>query len=480
MSTPSVPGAGGAVGRIFVSYASEDAALADQVRSGLEHAGVPCWIAPRDIQSGTSFPAAITAAIESCGALVLLLTPQSNASRHVLSEVDLAFNRSKPILAVLVGKVTPSADLQYFISTTHWFDADSSFDDADLTKLRGDLTRLLAGERVRADVTRERRRRTLVQWAAAAAAAVVVALLLYVGLRDRTTPAQPGVTDSPVAAPGPRAATPVAPPSEPSAPPAASPTPSVAVPPAAPPAAGTSPAVPPAAAPPVAAATPAARTKIHAADGQRYVWIPPGRFSMGCSAGDGECQPDELPVHTVRIRNGFWLARTEVTNAQYEKRMKATQRADGAGGNHPAVSVDWSEAKAYCAAIGGRLPTEAEWEYAARAGSPDRYYDTLADVAWYERNSDDRSHPVAQKAANAFGLHDMLGNVYEWVRDRYYNKYDDTREEVEEPLASNASAVARGGAWHAEAKDVRVSNRYGVPPDYADANVGFRCALNGP
>ena len=85
--------AGGARGRIFISYASEDAALADQVRTGLEQAGVPCWIAPRDIESGTSFPAAITAAIQSCGALVLLLTAQSNASRHVLSEVELAFNR---------------------------------------------------------------------------------------------------------------------------------------------------------------------------------------------------------------------------------------------------------------------------------------------------------------------------------------------------------------------------------------------------
>src|SRR6186713_3169137 len=104
------PGAGG---RIFISYASEDASLADQVRAGLEHAGVPCWIAPRDIESGTSFPAAITAAIQSCGALVLLLTTPSDASRHVLSEVELAFNRGKPILAVLVGRITPSADLQY-------------------------------------------------------------------------------------------------------------------------------------------------------------------------------------------------------------------------------------------------------------------------------------------------------------------------------------------------------------------------------
>jgi formylglycine-generating enzyme required for sulfatase activity len=219
---------------------------------------------------------------------------------------------------------------------------------------------------------------------------------------------------------------------------------------------------------------------VNAADGQAYVWIPPGSFAMGCSSGDGDCQPDEMPVHTVRLRRGFWLARTEVSNAQYEKRVQASQRADGATGSDPAVGMDWSQAKAYCAAIGGRLPTEAEWEYAARAGSRERYYDTLSEVAWFENNSGDRSHPVGQKAPNAYGLHDTLGNVYEWVLDRYYNKYDDTTDAVEEPLAPNASAVARGGAWHSEAKDVRVSKRFGVPKDYADANVGVRCALNGP
>ena len=190
MATPSVPGSDAAGGRIFISYASEDAALAGQVRAGFEQAGVACWIAPRDIQPGTSFPAAITAAIHSCGALVLLLTPQSNASRHVLSEVELAFNASKPILAVLVGAVTPSADLQYFISTSHWFDADASFDDADMAKLRGDLERLLAGERIRVDTVRSRQNQRRVRLGAlAAAAVVVVGLVAYLAWKPTVTPA---------------------------------------------------------------------------------------------------------------------------------------------------------------------------------------------------------------------------------------------------------------------------------------------------
>src|SRR6185369_2187766 len=221
------------------------------------------------------------------------------------------------------------------------------------------------------------------------------------------------------------------------------------------------------------------RSKVNAADAQVYAWIPPGSFAMGCSSGDGDCDPDELPVHTVRIRRGFWLGHTEVTNAQWAKRMKPTPRLDRAGSElHPVVSVERTEAKAYCAAIGGRLPTEAEWEYAARAGSRERYYDTLSEIAWFEDDSDDSPHPVGQKAANAYGLYDMLGNVSEWVLDRYYNKYDDTTDEIEEPLPPNSSAVTRGGAWHSDAKGVRVSNRVDVPRDYADYDTGFRCAID--
>ena len=439
-------------GRLFISYASEDAAIADAIRTGLEQASVPCWIAPRDIEPGTSFPAAITAAIQSCSAQVLLLTAQANTSRHVLSEVELAFNAGKPILAVLVGKVTPSPDLQYFISTTHWFDAEAAFDDADLARLKTDIEKLLAGERVVEAQHAIQRRRTA--WIAAAGAAVVaIALVVYATRAPREQPSQPPTLQ------------PTAP--QPTVPPTATPSPSEPAP---------APAPAPASTP---AATPSVRSKVNTADGQVYVWIPPGSFAMGCSGGDGDCDPDELPVHTVRIRRGFWLAHTEVTNAQWAKRMKPTPKLDRAGSaSHPVVVVERTEAKAYCAAIGGRLPTEAEWEYAARAGSRERYYDTLSQIAWFENNSDDKPHPVGQKVPNAFGLYDMLGNVSEWVLDRYYNKYDDTTDEIEEPLPANSSAVTRGGAWHSEAKGVRVSNRIDVPRDYADYDTGFRCAMN--
>ena len=144
------------------------------------------------------------------------------------------------------------------------------------------------------------------------------------------------------------------------------------------------------------------------------------------------------------------------------------------------TGVSWAAAKSYCRAIGGRLPTEAEWEYAARAGTSTRYYGNLPAIAWFADNSDDGPHAVASKKPNAYGLHDMLGNVSEWVLDRYYNAYDETSDplEVEEPLAGNASGVARGGSWTSDQDGVRVSRRLEMPPDAEEAHIGFRCAMD--
>jgi formylglycine-generating enzyme required for sulfatase activity len=222
--------------------------------------------------------------------------------------------------------------------------------------------------------------------------------------------------------------------------------------------------------------------KVNPRDGQAYVWIPPGRFVMGCSEGDSACDTDEKPVHQVNITRGFWLSRTEVTAAQYRKGMptgSATGPAN-ASTDLPVSDVNWANAKAYCARAGGRLPTEAEWEYAARAGSRTRYYDSLTSIAWFSGNSDDHPHPVATRAPNAFGLYDMLGNMSEWVLDRYYNAYDDTSDPAapDQPLAGNASGVARGGSWVSESEGVRVSRRLEMPPDAQEPHIGFRCALD--
>ena len=152
--------------------------------------------------------------------------------------------------------------------------------------------------------------------------------------------------------------------------------------------------------------------KVNPKDGLTYVWIPAGKFQMGCSPGDAECGDDEKPVHEVTITKGFWLGQTSVTQQAYE-RVTGKNPASHKGPNLPVEEVDWEEARAYCTAIGGRLPTEAEYEYAARAGSTVARYGNLDEIAWYKGNSGGASHEVAQKLPNAFGLYDMLGNTWQ-------------------------------------------------------------------
>jgi formylglycine-generating enzyme required for sulfatase activity len=235
----------------------------------------------------------------------------------------------------------------------------------------------------------------------------------------------------------------------------------------------------------VAAETPQAGSKpktwVNPADGQTYVGIPPGEFTMGCSEADSECTDDEKPTHPVAIDKGFWLGQTEVTLAADRKDADPRGATAPAGaGDMPASEVSWAEAKKYCAAVGGRLPTEAEWEYAARGGKPGAYYGSVPEIAWYAGNSGGAPHPVGTRKPNAYGLYDVLGNVREWVLDRYYNKYDvaapATGGSVEQPLAPNASTVARGGFWESGSAAVRVSHRSSLATDSADPTIGWRCA----
>jgi formylglycine-generating enzyme required for sulfatase activity len=231
--------------------------------------------------------------------------------------------------------------------------------------------------------------------------------------------------------------------------------------------------------PPVAV-TSEPKTWLNPKDGQKYVWIAPGSFTMGCSPGDSECKDDEKPAHRVNISTGFWLGQTEVSNATYSKVAPAKSHGIKEDAALPARGLSWPDAKAYCIATGGRLPTEAEWEYAARGGKPEPYYETPSQIAWYAKNSGQQPHPVGMKEANAFGLYDMLGNVSEWVLDRYYNKYDLEADavgtHVDQPLAGNASAIVRGGFWDAELPGIRASHRSEVSNDEAVETAGLRCA----
>jgi formylglycine-generating enzyme required for sulfatase activity len=251
-------------------------------------------------------------------------------------------------------------------------------------------------------------------------------------------------------------------------------------------------------------------------DGLKYVWIPPGSYMMGCSPGDAACRDDERPSHSVTISKGFWMGQTEVTVGAYKRFANRTRRSmpreedrfgrqlnRGWSDNAmPIVNVTWSESQQYCSWAGGRLPTEAEWEYAARGGSTTKSYGALDEVAWYADNSGrerfdsaaialnrgpnillqrivdnkDQMHEVAQKRANGFGLFDVLGNVSEWVNDWYDSEYyhNSPSQDPGGPT-SGQSRVRRGGSWNDLPWIIRVSYRDTLNPRDESADVGLRC-----
>jgi formylglycine-generating enzyme required for sulfatase activity len=223
--------------------------------------------------------------------------------------------------------------------------------------------------------------------------------------------------------------------------------------------------------------------------------VPPGTFQMGCIMGSDEygCFSHEQPVHQVTLTNAFYLGRYEVTQSQWVAKMGSNPSSwQGASAlvpadqvpNRPVESVSWNTIQGYLSATGFRLPTEAEWEYACRAGTQTPFYNgstddtTLGTLAWYQSNSGFQTRAVGGKLANAFGFHDMLGNVYEWVNDRYGLYTADAQTDPTGPVSAS-SRVIRGCGWLGVSGCVRSSNRSsGSPVHTTSGGLGFRVARN--
>jgi formylglycine-generating enzyme required for sulfatase activity len=214
-------------------------------------------------------------------------------------------------------------------------------------------------------------------------------------------------------------------------------------------------------------------SKINPKDGLRYRWIPAGNFVQGCSPKDDECYEDEYPDRKITLTRGFWLGETEVTQAAYEK-ITGDNPSVFEGPTLPVEMITWNEADDYCIAIGGRLPTEAEWEYAARAGTTGPRYGNLDEIAWYWKNSQFSTHPVGQKKPNAFGLYDMLGNVVEWTYSWYTVQLSQENINPTGPSLAEFKAL-HGGGWWDNPELVRASYRSRIEPGDTDYNIGFRC-----
>ncbi len=212
-----------------------------------------------------------------------------------------------------------------------------------------------------------------------------------------------------------------------------------------------------------------------------WIEIPAGSFEMGCSPGDTDCYDAESPVHTVELQ-AFLMTDVEIPQHWYQELMGENPSWFGDCPNCPVETVTWFEAADFCAEVGARLPTEAEWEYAARGGTTDMYTcgegdDCLDDVAWYLDNSESKTHEVAQKDPNPFGLYDMVGNVWEWIQDCWHDDYTDAPADGSAWVEDGFSyRILRSGCFGLDPSGLRVSNRTGDYPDvYYLPSPGIRC-----
>jgi len=254
------------------------------------------------------------------------------------------------------------------------------------------------------------------------------------------------------------------------------------------------PETPPAPVKPAEVVLRAGTVRINPNDGQPYVWIPPGEFLMGCSPGDQECYDDEKPPRRVRLTRGFWLGQTEVSVGaykQYAAKMGISSPSEPVLGStklnpdwsdpeQPMVMISWQAAKSYCESWArGRLPTEAEWEYAARAGTTGARYGELDAIGWHANNSGGAIRRVKQKQPNAWGLYDTLGSVNEWAADWYEQTYYSTGPAVDpQGPADGQVRVPRGGSWYNPPRFLRLSARPKSVPDRRNPGLGVRCACD--
>lgn len=217
-----------------------------------------------------------------------------------------------------------------------------------------------------------------------------------------------------------------------------------------------------------------AAVRVNPLDGLEYVRIPAGSFQMGCAAGETPCKADARPLREVTIGRDFYISKTEVTVDAYGKIAVIRET-----GKYPMSRVSWQEANKFCGLAGGRLPTEAEWEYAARGGAAGQPAGTLDGSAWYQSNSGGAAREVGVKQPNGFGLYDTLGNVWEWVSDAYSASYYRIGPALDPAgPAGGSQRVVRGGAFSTPEGYVSLSARFAFPPSIRDATIGFRCVLN--
>ena len=215
------------------------------------------------------------------------------------------------------------------------------------------------------------------------------------------------------------------------------------------------------------------------------VWVDGGTFRMGATSEQGSEISDEKPVHSVTL-SGYYIGKTEVTQALWQAVM-GSNPSYFEGDDLPVEQVSWDDCQEFIRKLNSltgqnfRLPTEAEWEFACRGGNNSRGYkysgsNYIDNVAWYDGNSGDKTHPVATKSPNELGIYDMSGNVWEWCAD-WYGDYSSGRQTNPKGPYDGSNRVFRGGSWLSYARSCRSSIRYFSYPTIRFIFLGLRLAL---
>ena len=405
---------------IFISYAQEDRAKVRPLAEALERQGWKVWW-DRSIRAGEQFHEVIEKAIEEASCVLVAWTSSSVHSNWVREEVQEGLDRKKVLIPVKIEDVKPPLGFRSF-QALDLFDWDGSEDSPAFQVLVNDIAGIVGPLKESAAPPAEEKPKPSPR---AARKASPRAPRKKKPQRTARKPAQPRPKDL--------------------------------------------------------------KIRKSLIDGLRYVWIPAGEFQMGEVPRDSKVLVREKPRHRVQITKGFWMARTPITVGAYKRfvqaeggKMPPAPHFDSKWkkGDHPIVNVTWEEAKAYCEWAGGRLPSEAEWEYAARGGKEGWKY------PWGDRISTDRANygglkggttPVGSFEANGLGLHDVAGKVWEWCADWFdQGYYAGSPEKDPSGPAGGTVRVLRGGAWVNLARLLRTSYRNWLVPAYRNYSLGFR------
>jgi formylglycine-generating enzyme required for sulfatase activity len=489
----------------FISYSQKDKNPANAVVAHLEREGIRCWIAPRDVIPGANWANAIVEAINDSRVMVIVFSSNANASEHVRREIELAVKRGIPVLPLRIEDVLPQGDLEFFLSSSHWMDAISPPIENHIAQLAEKLQLLLASdEQVKktksdspvaspaaprpstsAEVVappsdKRRARRYLIAALIIAIVAIgTLAVILGSGENARKAEVQKASVSNEADHAGVPDST------------------------------------------NQGSSLPSKAGELWSNTlNMKFAYIPEGNFTMGTPAREPGRNNNEF-MHPVKISRSFLMQTTTVTvdafsafvkdrnyqtdaerhgfvtvtfgNNRSETRNGYSWKSPGfqQRGDHPVVCVSWNDAKAFCEWLSQkenrtyRLPTEAEWEYAARAGTYAQFFSgnnpaSLELCGWFRANSGSATHPVGQKAANPWKLYDMNGNVRQWCED-WAGPYNGAMAVVDpKGAATGKTRVLRGGSWNSTSVECRNGNREAGIPENPGWDIGFRVVMDLP